>query len=78
MQKRVARGCKKATTPEERAWLALHERKGKVAATLHVGPTPTQILHSTKRTDSYEVLTPRGYVRGGRGKIGLYLGSLMP
>ena len=53
---------------------ALWDRKGQLAATLTVKGRTHKITHSKARIDSYEV----NGIKGGRAKVGLYLGGLLP
>lgn len=54
---------------------ALWDRKGKGVEF----PRGLQILHSKRRSDSYDVLIDGGCVlSGGRVKVGQYLASLLP
>lgn len=57
---------------------ALYDRKGTVAATLQVNGQTFTIRHSRNRTDQYDVEGYNSIACGGRVKVGLYLGSLLP
>jgi hypothetical protein len=62
-------------------WRHLNDRKGKRCASL-CDPdfnVDVSIHHSKRRSDSYDVFKGSDLVcSGGRAKVGLYLGSLLP
>lgn len=62
---------------------ALEDRKGKPAATLFQGPVWDRVeynlYHAKRRSDSYDVYVGTKLVcTGGRAKVGLFLGSILP
>lgn len=58
---------------------ALWDRKGEGIGAVALPTEAYQIRHSTRRTDSYDIyLKGRLVCSGGKAKVGLFLGSLLP
>lgn len=58
---------------------ALWDRKGTPVADIYIAGELYTILHSHRRTDSYDVKAAgREVCSGGKAKVGLFLGSLLP
>lgn len=75
--KRFREGPADADTMRKRE---LWDRKGVRCGSFTTGGVTYQIIHSGRRTDSYDVLGigSEPVCSGGRAKVGLFLGSLLP